>query len=155
MTPLLSACSPASKRIRRNNSVKKTEEFHLYLVRSNARHLHPSHIPSSCVSASCSARARAHIARGCAADLRRSQQRYTRADSFHFSRDFEHICSRIDSTDGIEDSSKGRRAIKLYERTDRVSVHVGHYPQQVKGDVYYVQKFGSKWKVVGKGGWIR
>ena len=57
--------------------------------------------------------------------------------------------------DGIEDSSKGRRAIKLYERTDRVSVHVGHYPQQVKGDVYYVQKFGSKWKVVGKGGWIR
>jgi len=44
--------------------------------------------------------------------------------------------------------------IKTYERTDLVDVTVGK-SREVTGKVYYVQKFGKTWKVVGKGDWIR
>jgi hypothetical protein len=56
--------------------------------------------------------------------------------------------------DGIEDSSKGRRRIKLYERTDRVSVQTG-YKDKITGGAYEVQKVGTTLKVVSRSSWIR
>jgi len=51
--------------------------------------------------------------------------------------------------------SEGKtKHIKTYERTDLVDVEVGS-SRDVTGKVYYVQKFGKTWKVVGKGNWIR
>lgn len=56
--------------------------------------------------------------------------------------------------DAISESTNGTKHIKTYERTDLVYVSVGK-STDVDGNVYYVQKFGKTWKVVGKGDWIR
>jgi hypothetical protein len=55
-----------------------------------------------------------------------------------------------------KESSGGHQTqIKIYERTDLVDVEVGDPSHQSSGVDYYVQKFGDKWKLVGKGHWIR
>jgi hypothetical protein len=54
----------------------------------------------------------------------------------------------------LTSSSRGNGRVKRYIRSDRVLVTAGR-EDQLSGPTYQIQKIHGRWKIVGKGDWIR